>query len=172
MRSLRSTARVSCSNQQPSSKRALMRDHVPPRLPLLRWWPASTRRSSSPWSTRRSTWRTTCWRGSTNASGSAGCRPSRCPTCRRTAWRSGPASWTCGQCPPPLVMEWESPLLGGFITASYPPHCFHLHFCSSSMYWLSASVLVLSSSPPPSSSPRFCYFRRLLTPPHDFLFNV
>lgn len=85
----------------------------------LRWWPVSTPRSSSPWSIRKSTWQTTCWPGNTSASGSAGFQPSRCPTCPPTAWRNVPASWTCGQCPPPLVMERESPLLGGFITASY-----------------------------------------------------
>lgn len=85
----------------------------------LRWWPVSTPRSSSRWSIRKSTWQTTCWPGNTSASGSADFLPSRCPTCPPTAWRSVPASWTCGQCPPPLVMERESPLLGGFITASY-----------------------------------------------------
>lgn len=85
----------------------------------LRWWPVSTPRSSSRWSIRKSTWQTTCWPGNTSASGSADFRPSRCPTCPPTAWRSVPASWTCGQCPPPLVMERESPRLGGFITASY-----------------------------------------------------
>lgn len=140
-----------------------MRDHVPPRL-LLRWWPASTRRSSSPWCTRRSTWRTTCWPGNTSALGSADCPPSRCPTCRRTAWRSGPASWTCGQCPPPLVTEWESPLLGGFITASYSRHCFHLHSCLP--LYLSCHL-------------HHHYYHLVsvtlnifLTSPHDFLFDV
>lgn len=85
----------------------------------VRWWPASTQRSSSQWSIRKSTWPTTCWPGSTSASGSAGCQPSPCPIYPPTAWRGDPASWTCGQCPPPLAMERESPLLGGFITASF-----------------------------------------------------
>lgn len=82
-----------------------------------RWLRVSIQRSSSPWSTRKSTWLTTCWRGSTNVLGSAACPPSLCPTCPRTGWLSAPASWTCGQCPPPLATERESPLLGGFITA-------------------------------------------------------
>lgn len=89
-----------------------------PSLPV-RWLPVSTRRSSSPCSTKRSTWLTTCWPGSTSASASVGCQPSPCPICPPTARRSDPASWTCGQCPPPLAMERESPLLGGFITASF-----------------------------------------------------
>lgn len=87
-----------------------------------RWLRVSIQRSSSPWSTRKSTWLTTCWRGSTNVSGSAACPPSLCPTCPRTGWLSAPASWTCGQCPPPLATERESPLLGGFITASLLNH--------------------------------------------------
>lgn len=82
-----------------------------------RWLRVSIQRSSSPWSTRKSTWLTTCWRGSTNVLGSAACPPSLCPTCPRTGWLSAPASWTCGQCPPPLATERESPLLGGSITA-------------------------------------------------------
>ena len=81
--------------------------------PSLRWPLASTPICPSPWSTRRSTWPTTLWPGSTSASGSAACRPSRCRTWRATGTPCVAASWTCGQCPP-LRMGRERWQLGGW----------------------------------------------------------
>lgn len=79
-------------------------DHGAGRLMLRpsprRWRPTSSPRCAFPWCTRRSTWRRTCWPGSTSASPSAGCPPSPCPTWRATAAASAAASWMCGErCP-------------------------------------------------------------------------
>lgn len=69
----------------------------PTTTPPCRWPRTSSQSCASPWCTRRSTWRRTCWPGSTSASPSAGCRPSPCPTWRATAPASAAASWTCGE---------------------------------------------------------------------------
>ena len=49
---------------------------------------------SSPWCTRRSTWLTKCWLGSTSDSASSACWPSPCPTSTQPKPWTEPPSWT------------------------------------------------------------------------------